>query len=33
MDNAMPMQVFGMAPEGNVTKAILGAGIGTLVSN
>jgi uridylate kinase len=33
MDNAMPMQVFGMAPEGNVTKAILGSGIGTLVSN
>ncbi len=33
MDNGMPMQVFGMAPEGNVTKAILGAGIGTLVSN
>jgi uridylate kinase len=33
MDNAMPMQVFGMAPEGNVTKAILGADIGTLVSN
>ncbi|AWB86723.1 UMP kinase [Mycetocola zhujimingii] len=33
MDNAMPMQVFGMAPQGNVTKAILGDGIGTLVSN
>lgn len=33
MDNAMPMQVFGMAPAGNVTKAILGASIGTLVSN
>lgn len=33
MDNAMPMQVFGMAPAGNVTKAILGADIGTLVSN
>lgn len=33
MDNGMPMQVFGMAPEGNVTKAILGSGLGTLVSN
>lgn len=33
MDNAMPMQVFGMEPAGNVTKAILGANIGTLVSN
>jgi uridylate kinase len=33
MDNSMPMQVFGMAPAGNVTKAILGARIGTLVSN
>jgi uridylate kinase len=33
MDNSMPMQVFGMAPAGNVTNAILGARIGTLVSN
>jgi uridylate kinase len=33
MDNSMPMQVFGMAPAGNVTQAILGARIGTLVSN
>jgi uridylate kinase len=29
----MPMQVFGMAPDGNVTAAILGSDIGTLVSN
>jgi len=33
MDNSMPMVVFGMEPEGNVTKAILGERIGTLVSN
>jgi uridylate kinase len=33
MDNGMPMQVFGMAPHGNVTAAILGADLGTLVSN
>ncbi|WP_378145632.1 UMP kinase [Cnuibacter sp. UC19_7] len=33
MDNGMPMHVFGMEPEGNVEKAILGARIGTLVSN
>jgi uridylate kinase len=33
MDNAMPMRVFGMEPSGNVTKAILGEQIGTLVSN
>ncbi|MBG6238366.1 uridylate kinase [Mycetocola sp. CAN_C7] len=33
MDNGMPMQVFGMEPAGNVTQAILGASIGTLVSN
>jgi uridylate kinase len=32
MDNKMPMLVFGMEPEGNVTKAILGDRIGTLVS-
>jgi uridylate kinase len=33
MDNGMPMQVFGMAPSGNVTAAILGADLGTLVTN
>jgi len=27
------MQVFGMAPDGNVTAAILGADLGTRVSN
>lgn len=32
MDNKMPMLVFGMEPEGNVTRAILGERIGTLVS-
>lgn len=32
MDNKMPMVVFGMEPQGNVTKAILGEDIGTLVS-
>jgi uridylate kinase len=32
MDNKMPMMVFGMKPQGNVTKAILGERIGTLVS-
>ncbi|RFA22036.1 UMP kinase [Subtercola boreus] len=31
MDNDMPMMVFGMEPMGNVTKAILGERIGTLV--
>ncbi|RFA08726.1 UMP kinase [Subtercola boreus] len=31
MDNNMPMMVFGMEPTGNVTKAILGEQIGTLV--
>ncbi|MDF2443865.1 MAG: uridylate kinase [Subtercola sp.] len=31
MDNNMPMMVFGMEPMGNVTKAILGEEIGTLV--
>ncbi|RFA14928.1 UMP kinase [Subtercola boreus] len=31
MDNNMPMMVFGMEPMGNVTKAILGEQIGTLV--
>jgi uridylate kinase len=29
MDNRMPMVVFGMAPEGNVLRAILGEQIGT----
>ncbi|NYF11232.1 uridylate kinase [Leifsonia sp. AK011] len=33
MDNSMPMVVFGMEPAGNVTKAIRGESIGTLVSN
>lgn len=32
MDNSMPMRVFGMEPEGNVTRALLGERIGTLVS-
>ena len=32
MDNKMPMVVFGMEPEGNVTKALLGDRIGTVVS-
>ncbi|MEX2441360.1 MAG: UMP kinase [Pontimonas sp.] len=31
-DNSMPMRVFGMEPEGNVTRALLGERIGTLVS-
>ncbi|MEA9986282.1 MULTISPECIES: UMP kinase [Subtercola] len=31
MDNRMPMMVFGMEPQGNVTRAILGEQIGTLV--
>ena len=31
MDNAMPMVVFGMEPAGNLTKAIRGENIGTLV--
>ncbi len=33
MDNGMPMVVFGMEPAGNLTKAIKGERIGTLVSN
>ncbi len=33
MDNGMPMVVFGMAPAGNVTRAIVGERIGTLVGN
>jgi uridylate kinase len=32
MDNRMPMVVFGMEPAGNLTKAINGERIGTLVS-
>jgi uridylate kinase len=33
MDNGMPMLVFGMEPQGNLTKALRGERIGTLVSN
>ncbi|MBF4512688.1 UMP kinase [Plantibacter sp. VKM Ac-2885] len=33
MDNGMPMRVFGMEPAGNVTAAIRGADIGTLVTS
>jgi uridylate kinase len=33
MDNKMPMRVFGMEPAGNVTRAIRGEKIGTLVTN
>ncbi len=33
MDNGMPMVVFGMEPAGNLTKAIRGDHIGTVVSN
>ena len=33
MDNAMPMVVVGIQPEGNITAAIRGERIGTLVSN
>ncbi len=33
MDNKMPMVVFGMEPAGNLTKAIAGDRIGTLVSH
>lgn len=32
MDNGMPMRVFGMEGDGSLTKAILGAEIGTLVT-
>lgn len=32
MDNNMDMRVFGMEPAGNVTKALLGEPIGTLVT-
>jgi uridylate kinase len=31
MDNGMPMRVFGMEPAGNVTAAIRGDRLGTLV--
>lgn len=31
-DNGMPMRIFGIEPEGNVTAAILGANLGTLLS-
>jgi len=33
MDNGMPMLVFGMEPAGNLTRALRGDRIGTLVSN
>jgi uridylate kinase len=32
MDNGMDMRVFGMEPSGNVTRALLGESIGTLVT-
>jgi len=32
MDNSLPMRVFGMDAAGNVTRALLGEKIGTLVS-
>ena len=32
MDNSMPMVVFGMEPAGNITKALRGDKIGTLVT-
>jgi uridylate kinase len=32
MDNRMDMRVFGMEPAGNVTRALLGDAIGTLVT-
>ena len=32
MDNNMPMLVFGMEPAGNITKALRGEHIGTLVT-
>ncbi len=32
MDNTMDMRVFGMEPTGNVTRALLGEPIGTLVT-
>lgn len=33
MDNSMDMRVFGMEPAGNITKALLGEQIGTLVTS
>ncbi|MBN9141334.1 MAG: UMP kinase [Micrococcales bacterium] len=33
MDNGMPMHVFGMEPAGNITRAIRGEHIGTLVTS
>jgi uridylate kinase len=33
MENQLPMVVFGMEGEGNVTRALLGEKIGTLVTN
>ena len=32
MDNGMDMRVFGMEPSGNITRALLGEPIGTLVT-
>jgi uridylate kinase len=32
MDNGIDMRVFGMEPAGNVTRALLGERIGTLVT-
>lgn len=32
MDNKIPMQVFGMEPAGNITRAIRGEALGTIVS-
>jgi len=32
MDNRMPMRVFGMRPEGSITRALLGEDIGTVVT-
>jgi uridylate kinase len=33
MDNNIPMVVFGMQPEGNITRALLGKKLGTRVSS
>ena len=32
MDNGMPMVVFGMEPAGNITRALRGERLGTLVT-
>lgn len=32
-DNSLPMRIFGMEPAGNITRAIRGERIGTVVSN